>query len=166
MLFEIGDIVGSKKYLTEAALMVGDDIDRIEAIAKLCFEFNFLDEAERILKKVYDEGIRELKVFNQFGLMSKEKKEYEKARSYYNAALQISPNSDVVNYNCAVLFVEMKEYKLAMAHLKRAILHHSEFQAGLELLERLEEFINSGKVVSNPQFGPLDSLQPALENVK
>ena len=99
---------------------------------------------KQYLKKFTLRGVKELKVFNQFGLMSKEKKQYEKARKYYNASLQISPNSDVVNYNCAVLFIEMKEYHLAIAHLKRAMLHHSEFKEGQNLLDRVKEFIASG----------------------
>jgi len=141
--YEIGDHEASKTYLREAAVMIGDNAEKVEEIAKVCFDYDFLDEAEDILNKIYDTKERELKVFNQFGLMAREKGELEKSRTYYNAALQISPTSSVINYNCAILFVEMKEYPLAIAHLKRSLLHHPEFSPSQDLLDKLNAFMAS-----------------------
>ena len=109
--------------------------------------------------------IKKLVAFQEeiIAAVGKEKKEYEKARTYYNAALQISPNSDVVNYNCAVLFVEMKDYQPAIAHLKRALLHHSEFKAGQDLLNKIEEFIATGQ--KNDEMGA-EALEVSQENEK
>lgn len=156
---EIGDHEACKMYLREAALIVEGDIGKVEEIARIFFDYDFLKEAEAVLNKVYDKGARESKVFNQFGLMAKEKGEYEKSRAYYNAALQISPTSNVINYNCAILFIEMKEYHLAIAHLKRALLHHSEFKPGQDLLDKLNAFMASNTADLKLELKPINVTQ-------
>lgn len=140
---QTGDLAGAREALN-TAVSVTDDEKTIEKIAKFFFDHDMLQEAEAVLSKVYDQSQRELKVFNQFGLMAKERGEFEKAKGYYFAALKVKPNSEVVNYNCAVLFISMKEYEVAKAHLNRVLLHHPEFTAGKQLLQKLDEFLTSG----------------------
>jgi len=137
---EIGDIDGVKKYLSIASEMAKNDVVAIERIARIYFDLGQYEDAEAILRQGYDQSSRELKVFNQFGLMAKEKGEYEKSKKYYQEALKISPHNDVVNYNYAVLFIEMKEYQAAKAHIKRSLLNNPSFKEGNELLEKLEQF--------------------------
>ena len=139
--YQAGDVEGAKESLLNASRMAGNDTDSVEKIARICFDLDLVEDAEAILRKIYDPNVREFKVFNQFGLMSKEKGEFEKAKTYYFEALKISPHSDIVNYNCAVLSIKMKDYNAAKDHLKRSLLHHSEFRPSKELLEKLEKFI-------------------------
>ncbi len=141
--YKIGDIVGAKQSLLDAAEMADGDEKAIEEIAQICFDHDLLEDAESILRMTYSQDVREQKVYNQFGLMAKEKGQYEKAKTYYNEALKISPNCDYVNYNIAVLYIELENFLVAKAHIKRALKHHPEFQAGHELMEKLEEYIEA-----------------------
>ncbi len=137
---ETGDIAGARKSLSFAVTISENDEKTIEKIAKFYYDYDMLDEAKEVLGKAYDNELRELKVFNQFGLMAKERGEYEKAQKYYLAALQVKPQSEIVNYNCAVLHIAMKQYGVAIAHLNRALLHYPDFATGKQLLEKLEKF--------------------------
>lgn len=142
---KIGDLEGAKKYLSNASEIAQKDVAIIENIARIYFDLGLFEDAETILRKGYDQGSRELKVFNQFGLMAKEKGEYEKSKKYYQEALKLSPHNDIVNYNYAVLFIEMKEYQTAKAHIKRSLLNNPDFKEGKELLEKLEQFCPQGE---------------------
>ncbi len=153
--FKTGDLESLRKTLLDAAEIAGDNETVVEKIAKACYDYQLYTEAENVLHKIYDESVRGYKVFNQFGLMAKANGEYEKAKTYYNEALRIRPQSDVVNYNCAVLHIETKEYQTAKSYLKRALLHHADFQAGKELLEKLENFIAKEEGASADQTGQI-----------
>lgn len=142
---EVGDLEGVRKYLSIASEMAQNNVATIEKVARIYFDLGQYDEAETILRQGYDQSSRELKVFNQFGLMAKEKGEHEKSKKYYQEALKISPHNDIVNYNYAVLFIEMKEYQAAKAHIKRALLNNPDFKEGKELLDKLEHFFSQGE---------------------
>jgi CheY-like chemotaxis protein len=103
-----------------------------------CLNCGLDTEAEEIMRKNLGAETEEIVTLNHMGIVCRRRKEYQRARNYYERALKITPNNDLVNYNYAVLLVEMKEYAGARKTLDRILRQNPEFNNAWTLLGKMD----------------------------
>ncbi|MEW6502108.1 MAG: response regulator [Thermodesulfobacteriota bacterium] len=103
-----------------------------------CLNCGLDAEAEEIMHKNLGAETEEIVILNHMGIVCRRRKEYERARGYYERALRITPNNDLVNYNYALLLAEMKEYAGARKALERILKQNPEFKKAWELMGKLD----------------------------
>lgn len=103
-----------------------------------CLNCGLDAEAEEIMHKNLGAATEEIVTLNHMGIVCRKRGEHQRAKKYYERALKITPNNDLVNYNYAVLLVEMKEYAAARKSLDRILRQNPEFKNAWTLLGKMD----------------------------
>jgi len=103
-----------------------------------CLNCGLDAEAEEIMHKNLGAETEEIVTLNHMGIVCRHRKEYARAKAYYERALKISPSNDSVNYNYAVLLVEIKEYPAARKALDRILKQNPGFSNAWSLLGKMD----------------------------
>ena len=104
-----------------------------------CLDCDMDAEAEAIMQRNMSSDMEDIVLLNQMGIVCRRRKEYDRARNYYERALKIAPDSDSINYNYAVLLVDLKDYQAARAYLNRVLRQNPNFENAISLLAKLEK---------------------------
>ena len=103
-----------------------------------CLDCGMDTEAETTMKRNMNRGTAEIVLLNQMGIVCRRRKEFERAKGYYERALKIAPTDESLNYNYAVLLVDLKDYQGARNYLDRVLRQNPGFENAVDLLEKLD----------------------------
>jgi len=96
-------------------------------------------EAEAIMHRSMGGDMEDIALLNQMGIVCRHRREYERAQKYYKRALQIAPDDESLNYNYAVLLVDLKDYKGARSYLYHVLRQNPESENALALIITLDK---------------------------
>jgi len=84
-------------------------------------------------------NMEDIILLNQMGIVCRRRKEFDRAKLYYDRALQLAPGDESLNYNYAVLLVDMKDYQTARNYLKHVLRQNPDFENAVALLAMLDK---------------------------
>ncbi|MFA6283665.1 MAG: tetratricopeptide repeat protein [Desulfurivibrionaceae bacterium] len=96
-------------------------------------------EAEAIMQRSMGGDMEDIVLLNQMGIVCRRRKEHDRAKKYYRRALEIAPDDESLNYNYAVLLVDMKDYKTARSHLYHVLRQNPDSENALSLIMKLDK---------------------------
>jgi len=135
---KMGDNDGASAELSAALKLAKKEQKLPQKFIEACLNCGMDAEAEGIMHKNLGADTEEIVTLNHMGITCRKRKEYERAKGYYERALKISPSNDLVNYNYAVLLAEMKEYDTARAFLNRILRQNPNFEEAVTLLAKMD----------------------------
>jgi len=103
-----------------------------------CLDCGMDTEAETTMKRNMNRGTAEIVLLNQMGIVCRRRKEFERAKGYYERALRIAPADESLNFNYAVLLVDLKDYLSARNYLERVLRQNPSFEKAVDLLAKLD----------------------------
>lgn len=136
---KLGDDEEAEKSLKTALKLARKEKKLPKDFIEACLNCGLDDIAEEIMQKNLGADVEEIIVLNHMGIVCRQRKEFDRAKNYYERALKIAPSSAYVNYNYAKLFVETKEYEMAQAYLNRVVKHDPDFEDAQKILDKMQE---------------------------
>ncbi len=104
-----------------------------------CLEFGMEREAMALMAQSMSTGADDIIFLNKMGIVCRRCQEFELAKKNYERALKIAPDDETLNYNYALLLVDMKEYQSARAHLYHILKHNPDAEKALALIIKLDK---------------------------
>ena len=95
-------------------------------------------EAEAVMQRSMG-GMEDIALLNQMGIVCRRRKEFERAQKYYKRALEIAPDDETLNYNYAVLLVDLKDYQAARSYLYQVLRENPDSEKALALIIKLDK---------------------------
>lgn len=135
----VGNKSAAKVSLAKALRLSRKKATLPQKYLETCLDFGMDKEAEAILQRNMSEDVEDIVLLNQMGIVCRRRKEYERARKYYRRALEIRPDDESLNYNYAVLLVDLKEYKAARSHLYHVLRENPDSENALSLIMKLDK---------------------------
>jgi response regulator RpfG family c-di-GMP phosphodiesterase len=135
----VGNTAGAKASLTRALRLSRKEAQLPQRYIEACLDLGMEKEAESIMQRNMSGDMEDIVLLNQMGIVCRRRKEYERARKYYRRALEIAPDDEFLNYNYAVLLVDLKEYKSARSHLYHVLRQNPDSENALSLIIKLDK---------------------------
>ncbi|MBU3936644.1 MAG: tetratricopeptide repeat protein [Proteobacteria bacterium] len=135
----MGNTEEAKSSLSTALKLSKKEANLPHKYVEACLDCGMDTEAETTMKRNMNRGTAEIVLLNQMGIVCRRRKEFDRARGYYERALQIAPTDESLNYNYAVLLVDLKEYEGAKGYLKRVLRQNPNFENAEILMDKLEK---------------------------
>ena len=104
-----------------------------------CLEFGMDAEAMDLMQQSAISDVHDIVFLNQMGIVCRRNKEFDQAKRYYERALKTAPDDEALNYNYAVLLVDMKDYKAALGRLYHVLRHNPASEKALSLIVKLDK---------------------------
>ena len=134
----LGDAEGASSALAAALKLTKREKKLPPKYIEACLNCGKDKQAEEIMHRNLGADTEEIVTLNHMGIVCRQRKEHQRAKGYYERALKISPSNDSVNYNYAVLLVEMKEYQAARGYLNRVLRQNPDFENATTLLAKMD----------------------------
>jgi tetratricopeptide (TPR) repeat protein len=134
-----GDVEEAKAALSTALKLSKKEANLPHRYVEACLDCGMDTEAEMTMKRNMSRGTAEIVLLNQMGIVCRRRKEFERAKGYYERALKIAPADESLNYNYAVLLVDLKDYHAARNYLDRVLRQNPSFEKAVELLDKLDK---------------------------
>ena len=135
----VGNTAGAKEALSRALKLSRKQATLPQKYIEACLDFGMDSEAEAIMQRSMGDDLGDIVLLNQMGIVCRRRKEHERAQKYYKRALEIAPDDESLNYNYAVLLVDMKEYKAARSHLYQVLRQNPDSENALSLIVKLDK---------------------------
>jgi tetratricopeptide (TPR) repeat protein len=135
----VGNTSGAKASLARALRLSRKEAQLPQKYIEACLDLGMDKEAESIMQRNMSGDMEDIVLLNQMGIVCRRRKEYERARKYYRRALEIAPDDEFLNYNYAVLLVDLKEYKSARSHLYHVLRQNPDSENALSLIIKLDK---------------------------
>jgi len=136
----VGDVAGAKASLAKALRLSRKEAQLPHRYIEACLDLGMDTEAEAIMHRSMGGGDKEdIVLLNQMGIVCRRRKEYERAKKYYLRALKIAPDDESLNYNYAVLLVDLKDYQTARGYLYQVLRKNPDFEKALSLIIELDK---------------------------
>lgn len=140
--YNLEQVYEAKLYLEKAAKMAKSDRAKVQIVLDAMIEATLLEEADYLYgTRLEDEDEDTVAFWNRLGLKAKALQRLPQAQKFYMAALKLRPKNKVVNFNMALLLVELKEFDSAVAYINKALRLDPEFKAGQELHRAIQQLI-------------------------
>lgn len=117
----VGNTAEAKASLARALKLSRKKATLPQKYIETCLDFGMDKEAEAIMQRSMGEDVEDIVLLNQMGIICRRRKEYERAEKYYKRALGIASDDETLNYNYAVLLVDLKENKTARSYLYQVL---------------------------------------------
>ena len=135
----VGNRSGAKASLTKALKLSKKKATLPPKYIEACLDFGMDKEAEAIMQRSMGGDMEDIVLLNQMGIVCRRRKEHERAKKYYKRALELAPDDESLNYNYAVLLVDMKEYKAARNHLYHVLRQNPDSENAMSLIMKLDK---------------------------
>ena len=135
----VGNIGGAKASLARALKLSRKKATLPQKYIEACLDFGMDKEAEAIMQRSMGDAVEDIVLLNQMGIVCRRRKEHERAQKYYKRALEIAPDDETLNYNYAVLLVDLKDYKAARSHLYHVLRQNPDSENALALIMKLDK---------------------------
>ena len=134
----MGNAEEARSFLSTALKLSRKNENLPHKYVEACLDCGMDTEAETTMKRNMGRGTAEIVLLNQMGIVCRRRKEFDRAREYYERALQIAPNDESLNYNYAVLLVDLKDYQTARGYLNRVLRQNPESENAMSLILKLD----------------------------
>ena len=128
----------ARASLSTALKLSKKDANLPHRYVEACLDCGMDTEAETTMKRNMSRGTAEIVLLNQMGIVCRRRKELDRAKGYYERALKIAPIDESLNYNYAVLLVDLKDHQTARGYLDRVLRQNPGFEKAVELLAKIE----------------------------
>ncbi|MHB1226968.1 MAG: tetratricopeptide repeat protein [Desulfurivibrionaceae bacterium] len=135
----VGNTGEAKASLATALKLSKKTVKLPPRYIEACLDFGMDTEAEAIMHRSMGGDMEDIALLNQMGIVCRHRREYERAQKYYKRALQIAPDDESLNYNYAVLLVDLKDYKGARSYLYHVLRQNPESENALALIITLDK---------------------------
>ena len=135
----VGSAAEAKSSLVRALKLSRKNAMLPQKYIEACLDFGMDTEAETIMQRSMGDEVEDIVLLNQMGIVCRRRKEYDRARKYYERALKIAPEDETLNYNYAVLLIDLKEYKAARSYLYQILRQNPENEKALALIIKLDK---------------------------
>jgi CheY-like chemotaxis protein len=135
----VGNTGEAKASLATALKLARKTANLPHRYIEACLDLGMDAEAEKIMQRSMGGDMEDIVLLNQMGIVCRRRKEYERAQKYYTRALKIAPDDESLNYNYAVLLVDLKEYKNARNYLYHVLRQNPESENALSLIITLDK---------------------------
>ena len=135
----VGNTGGAKASLARALKLSKKKAKLPQKYMEACLDFGMDAEAEAIMQRSMGGDMEDIVLLNQMGIVCRRRKEHDRAKKYYRRALEIAPDDESLNYNYAVLLVDMKDYKTARSHLYHVLRQNPDSENALSLIMKLDK---------------------------
>ena len=135
----VGNKSEAKASLTRALRLSRKQATLPQKYIEACLDFGMDKEAEAIMQRNMSDDVEDIVLLNQMGIICRRRKEFERAKKYYRRALEIRPDDESLNYNYAVLLVDLKDYKAARSHLYHVLRENPDSENALSLIIKLDK---------------------------
>ena len=135
----VGNTAEAKASLARALKLSRKKAKLPQKYIEACLDFGMDTEAEAIMQRSMGEDVEDIVLLNQMGIVCRRRKEHERAKKYYKRALEIAPDDETLNYNYAVLLVDLKDYKTARSYLYQVLRQNPESENALSLILKLDK---------------------------
>ncbi|MHB1015448.1 MAG: tetratricopeptide repeat protein [Desulfurivibrionaceae bacterium] len=135
----VGNTAAAKDSLASALKLFKKKAKLPHKYIEACLDFGMDTEAETIMQRSMGDDMGDIVLLNQMGIVCRRRKEYERARKYYKRALEIAPDDESLNYNYAVLLVDLKDYKAARSYLYHVLRQNPDSENALSLIMKLDK---------------------------
>jgi tetratricopeptide (TPR) repeat protein len=135
----VGNKAEAKASLAKALRLSRNKEKLPQKYIEACLDFGMEKEAEAIMQRNMSDDVEDIVLLNQMGIVCRRRKEYERAKKYYRRALEIRPDDESLNYNYAVLLVDLKDYKAARSHLYHVLRQNPDSENALSLIIKLDK---------------------------
>ncbi|MFZ5774875.1 MAG: tetratricopeptide repeat protein [Thermodesulfobacteriota bacterium] len=138
-LSALGDLWGARSALTSALKLARKEERLPEKYIEACLDCGMETAAEEIMQRNMSSDMEDIVLLNQMGIVCRRRKEYDRAKNYYERAMKIDPSNESLNYNYAVLLVDMKDYQAARSYLNRVLRQNPDFANAVTLLAKIDK---------------------------
>ena len=135
----VGNTAEAKASLSKALRLSRNKEKLPQKYIEACLDFGMEKEAEAIMQRNMSDDVEDIVLLNQMGIVCRRRKEYERAKKYYRRALDLRPDDESLNYNYAVLLVDLKDYKAARSHLYHVLRQNPDSENALSLIIKLDK---------------------------
>ncbi len=135
----VGNTAAAKDSLARALKLFKKKAKLPHKYIDACLDFGMDTEAEAIMQRSMGDDMGDIVLLNQMGIVCRRRKEHERAKKYYRRALEIAPDDESLNYNYAVLLVDMKDYQGARSHLYHVLRQNPDSENALSLIIKLDQ---------------------------
>jgi len=134
----MGNAEEARSFLSTALKLSRKNENLPHKYVEACLDCGMDTEAETTMKRNMGRGTAEIVLLNQMGIVCRRRKEFDRAREYYERALKIAPYDESLNYNYAVLLVDLKDYQAARGYLNRVLRQNPESENAMSLILKLD----------------------------
>ena len=134
----VGNTAGAKASLAKALKLSRKEAKLPSKYIEACLDLGMDKEAETVMQRSMG-GKEEIVFLNQMGIVCRRRKEFERAQKYYKRALEIAPEDETLNYNYAVLLVDLKDYQTARSYLYQVLRQNPDSEKALALIVKLDK---------------------------
>lgn len=138
-LHAVGNVGGAKASLSKALKLSRKKAKLPQKYIEACLDFGMDKEAEAIMQRSMGDDMDDIVLLNQMGILCRRRKEHDRARKYYKRALEIAPDDESLNYNYAVLLVDLKDYKTARSYLYHVLRQNPNSENAMSLIMKLDK---------------------------
>lgn len=135
----VGNTAEAKSCLARALKLSRKKGNLPHKYMEACLDLGMDKEAETIMQRSMRDDVEDIVFLNQMGIVCRRRKEYDRARKYYERALKIAPNDESLNYNFAVLLVDLKDYKTARSYLYNVLRENPDSENALALIIKVDK---------------------------
>ena len=104
-----------------------------------CMEFGMDKEAMELIQRGSIDELTDLVYLNRMGIYCRRCKALEQAKKYYKRALKLAPDDETLNYNFAVLLVDLDDLKTARQHLYHILERNPQSENAINLIVSLDK---------------------------
>lgn len=138
-LSALGNSVEAKSSLATALKLSKKETKLPDNYIEACLDCGMDAEAEVIMQRNMNSNMEDIILLNQMGIVCRRRKEFDRAKVYYDRALQLAPGDESLNYNYAVLLVDLKDYQAARNYLNHVLRQNPDFENAVSLLAMLDK---------------------------
>lgn len=135
----VGNTGEAKASLATALKLARKTVNLPHKYIEACLDLGMDKEAETVMQQSMGGAKEDIVLLNQMGIVCRRRKEYDRAKKYYTRALKIAPDDESLNYNYAVLLVDLKEYKNARNYLYHVLRQNPQSENALALIMKLDK---------------------------
>lgn len=134
--YSIGNVAQAEKSIAAVMSSNPTDLDLVN-IAQLYLELGKVDKAGECLDKTVDPIPATVNVFNNYAIALRRANRFEDSVRIYKKCLQITPDSDILHFNLAVLHHTMNQDQEAKKILDKVLALNPENRPARDFLEKV-----------------------------
>ncbi len=134
----VGNTGAAKASLAKALKLSRKKVKLPQRYIEACLDLGMDKEAEAVMQRSMG-GMEDIALLNQMGIVCRRRKEFDRAQKYYKRALEIAPDDETLNYNYAVLLVDLKDYQAARSYLYQVLRENPDSEKALALIIKLDQ---------------------------
>jgi response regulator RpfG family c-di-GMP phosphodiesterase len=134
-----GQTTAAKSALAKALKLTRAMATLPRKYIETCLDLGMETEAMALMEQSKGAGEDDIIFLNKMGIICRQRKEFGLAKKNYERALKCAPDDETLNYNFALLLVDMRDFQTARKHLYHILKHHPDSEKALALIIKLDK---------------------------